>query len=416
MRTHVTNINGRNCNKHEYRGLTRSIRRCLSNTEFHHTLHRSDMIEMVIDEGMQIQRGPEFIVEQRMKIIRIHPDADPSQQEAFPVQDDKKIRAQMLSPRRGVSKEMKKSSTKPVDLLGRSKGKNVHLTRVSNLVRDRIGNFYEIRGGQSRRLGYLVMDEQARVFEVCPTNKNLGSETMVHVSSGHSLEADKAKSPHVAAENKKVETKHKNACDVEKHHSQSVNKQPETQNQTKSYSKLKSRAEYKFEKGLDFRQPVEKDSNTEQPQKQQGYRKIFADNGIRLDVQFGKVKNEVAPHMRNPEKLNEKDLIDIYLQIYECLWTIPVADIAAIELGNSKSHRFFRPFTQRKSQMLGLHHLYKPTRHAIDKQNCARKVHAGQRLYRLWPVFDPTSTDNVDQLANRMISLEDSGSLSNDRY
>jgi hypothetical protein len=40
--------------------------------------------------------------------------------------------------------------------------------------------------------------------------------------------------------------------------------------------------------------------------------------------------------------------------------------------------------------MLGAPQLFKPTREPFEMRAASRQIYAGQRVYRLWPVFDPT--------------------------
>jgi len=64
---------------------------------------------------------------------------------------------------------------------------------------------------------------------------------------------------------------------------------------------------------------------------------------------------------------------------------------AAAELGDAALHSQLHPLTRDKAQMLGAPQLFKPTRYPFETLASRRQIHAGQRVYRLWPVFDPTA-------------------------
>jgi hypothetical protein len=124
---------------------------------------------------------------------------------------------------------------------------------------------------------------------------------------------------------------------------------------------------------------------------QPSYRKILADPGLYIEIPFARIKNEIAPQLKHPQQLNENDVIECYAQIFEAQRTIPVSAIAAAELNDGGLQSQLHPLTQSKAQLLGISELFRPTRHPFATQASMRQVHAGQRLFRLWPVYDPTT-------------------------
>jgi len=135
---------------------------------------------------------------------------------------------------------------------------------------------------------------------------------------------------------------------------------------------------------------------------QRQYRKILAEPGLYLEIPFSQIKNEIAPQLSDPARLKESELIECYAQIYEALRTMPVAAIAVAELGRSDLLCRFHPLTRDKARLLGVPQLFRPTRQPFEVRTSDRQIHAGQRLYRLWPVFDPTApgiADNLDKVS-----------------
>jgi hypothetical protein len=111
-----------------------------------------------------------------------------------------------------------------------------------------------------------------------------------------------------------------------------------------------------------------------------------------VTIPFGRVKIEIAPQLEHAEKASDGDSIDCYLQIYEAQRTMAVAGIAAAELGDAGLHWQLHPLTLGKAQMLGVPQLFRPSRQPLETQASNRQVYAGQRFYRLRPVFDPTAS------------------------
>jgi hypothetical protein len=97
------------------------------------------------------------------------------------------------------------------------------------------------------------------------------------------------------------------------------------------------------------------------------------------------------PHLQHPEQLREHDVLACYAQIYEAQRTLPAAQLAALALGATACASQLHPLTQAKAQMLGVPQLFKPTREPFEMRATSRHIYAGQRVYRLCPVFDPTS-------------------------
>src|SRR5262249_53407419 len=82
--------------------------------------------------------------------------------------------------------------------------------------------------------------------------------------------------------------------------------------------------------------------------------------------------------------------IECYAQIYEAERILPASELAALEWGNASLASQFHPLTQNKAQALGVPQLFKPTREPFETRDSSRQIHTGQRVYCLWPVFDPT--------------------------
>jgi hypothetical protein len=120
------------------------------------------------------------------------------------------------------------------------------------------------------------------------------------------------------------------------------------------------------------------------------YRAIVADPGLYLQLTWAHVKNELAPYLRHPEKLCDHDVLECHAQIYEAQRTLPAGQLAALALGNAAFAPQLHPLTQAKAQMLSAPQLFKSPREPFETHATSRQIYAGQRVYRLWPVFDPT--------------------------
>jgi hypothetical protein len=120
------------------------------------------------------------------------------------------------------------------------------------------------------------------------------------------------------------------------------------------------------------------------------YRTIVADPGLSLQLSWAHVKSELAPYLQHPETLRDYDVLECYAQIYEAQRTLPAAQLAALALGNAACAAQLQPLTQAKAQILGVPQLFKPSREPFEMRATSRQIYVGQRVYRLWPVFDPT--------------------------
>lgn len=222
-------------------------------------------------------------------------------------------------------------------------GRFVRLRRVGEMVTDEAGNFYEANGQQLRPLGELVRDERGIVFEIQPASEIKATEDAREKTNINSIGQAQA-TP--AATNGTIRS-------------------VETQSQPARAQVVQAAAS-------------------------PGYRKIVADPGLYLKIPWARIKNELTTQLKHPEKLRDDDVIDCYAQIYEAERTLPASELAALECGDASLASQFHPLTQNKAHALGVPQLFKPTREPFETRAASRQIHAGQRVYRLWPVFDPT--------------------------
>ena len=110
-----------------------------------------------------------------------------------------------------------------------------------------------------------------------------------------------------------------------------------------------------------------------------------------MQLPWAHVKSELMPYLQHPETLHDDDRLACYAQIYEARQTLPAAQLAALALGDAACAAQLYPLTQAKAQMLGVPQLFKPTREPFEMRATSRDIYAGQRVYRLCPVCDPTS-------------------------
>jgi len=235
------------------------------------------------------------------------------------------------------------------------------------VVVDEAGHFYEVRGGQLHALEELVRDERGRMFEVC-RGMNGGVTARDQPPS-----AERSNDRRRSDQSSQVQSGSKNK----------VSDPSNPQSQAHGAERVPRTA-------------------TETPVPEPGYRKILAEPGLYIVIPFSRIKNEIWPQLSDPGRLKDSDLVECYAQVYEAHRTIPVAAIAAAELGMSDLHCRFHPLTREKAQLMGVPQLFGRTRQPFETRTSNRHVHAGQRLYRLWPVFDPTGAglrDNVDGLS-----------------
>jgi len=292
---------------------------------------------VALQEEIQLPAHQGLAEIHKVKILHIEQTGvpiDPLQAARSPIsaQHSKQIGA---ATRRGLPPRQ----TEPPELECRLDGRSVRLRSVRELMTDDSGNFYEVNGRKLRPLGELVRDEHGRVFEVRPTSDNPATESANEQPNGSA--------PHRQADSK-------------------------TENDNRAEPPA---------------QPTAQAVPKEPPR---GYSKIIADPGLYLKIPWARAKGELTTLIQHPEKLSDADEIECYAQIYEAQRTLPAARLAATELGDGALHSQLHPLTQDKAQMLGIPQLFKPIRHPFETQPSTRQVYAGQRVYRLWPVFDPT--------------------------
>jgi len=230
----------------------------------------------------------------------------------------------------------------PPELEGWLDGQRVHLRSVGEAMTDEAGNFYEVLGQQLRPLGELVSDEQGRIFEVQPAHEAHPATTEPPQASASEPEQIRLAS-----------------TTPNGHHAETTSRPARTRET--------------------------------QPEPSPAYRTILADPGLYLQLPWVRVKRELAPHLKHPEKLRDNDLLECYAQIYEAQRMLPAAELATLALSDAALSSQLQPLTQAKAQMLGAPQLFKPTHEPFEVRANSRQVYAGQRFYRLWPVFDPTS-------------------------
>lgn len=302
---------------------------------------------MSIQEEIQHQAHRGMAGARRLKIIRIEqstvisdplnvarppfsvPALAPSQHEA--------------APRRALSP----APAEPPELECWLDGKFVRLRRVGEMVTDEAGNFYEVNGQHMRPLGELVRDERGGIFEI---------------QSASEIKADE---------------------DAKKKTNEKANVSSTGQAQATPASTNGGSHSVKTQS-----QPAR--AQSVQAVASPGYSKIVADPGLYLKITWGRIKKELTTHLKHPEKLRDEDVIECYAQIYEAQRMLPASELAALELGDASFASQFHPLTQNKAQALGAPQLFKPTRELFETRDANRHIYAGQRVYRLWPVFDPT--------------------------
>jgi len=277
-----------------------------------------------------------------------YPFAIPSDQRAFPYaqQRSRYLASPNLKP--PPRREPSRPALPPQEFECLVEGKNVRLKEIGEVVQDEAGNFYEVQGEEFRRLDELVVDESGSVFEICSADETNSIEATPEPSNGNAV-ATHGEHPN---RNGKIAT---------------------TPGPTNGHDMA-----------------AQPQAKKQQAEKQIGYQKLFADPGIRLKLPFTRIKRMIASQLRYPEKLNDSDLIECYAQFYEVQHTLPMAHIAAVELGNAAAASQFHLLTPEQAQNLGTPQLFKPTSRPFEAQTSPRQLYPGQRVFRLWPVFDPT--------------------------
>jgi hypothetical protein len=233
------------------------------------------------------------------------------------------------------------SETEPAELEWMMNGQRVHLRSVDEAMADEAGNLYEVHGWHMRPLGQLVSDERGRIFEVQPARE-------VQSTATHKPRANANESEHGVHPAAPSNGQHSGTTAQPTH--------------TRVISTELSPA----------------------------YRTIVTDPGLYLKLPWARIKGELAPQLQHPEKLRDDELLECYAQIYEAQRTMPAAQLAALALGDAALASQLHPFTQARAQMLGAPQLFKPTDEPFEMRATHRQIYAGQRVYRLWPVFDPT--------------------------
>jgi hypothetical protein len=198
-----------------------------------------------------------------------------------------------------------------------------------------------VHGQQLRPLGKLVSDEHGRIFEVQPAR-----------------EAQLAATEHPRASASEPEQIRLASTTNNSHRTETISRPARPQ-------------------GI-------------QTEPSPAYRAIVADPGLYLQLPWAHVKNELAPYLRHPEKLRDHDVLECHAQIYEAQRTLSAAELATLALGDAALASQLQPLTQAKARILGAPQLFKPTREPFETHATSRQIYAGQRVYRLWPVFDPT--------------------------
>jgi hypothetical protein len=255
-----------------------------------------------------------------------------------PLQEPMPVSAQLApAPRRTLPPPQ----PEPPELEGWLDGQRVYLRSVDEAMADEAGNFYEVHGQQLRPLGALVRDERGRIFEVQPAR-----------------EAQPDATEHRRASASEPEQSRLASTTTNGYHTETTSRPARTQ-------------------GI-------------QTEPSPAYRTIVATPGLYLKLPWVRVKSELAPYLKHPAKLRDHDVLECHAQIYEAQRTLPAAQLAALALGDAAFASQLHPLTHAKAQILGTPQLFKPTREPFETRATSRQIYAGQRVYRLWPVFDPT--------------------------
>jgi hypothetical protein len=296
---------------------------------------------IALQEELQFPTHHGLVGTRRLKIMRIEQAAvlpDPLTLPRSPLQEPVPVSTQLAAtPRRALPLPQ----PEPPVLEGWLDGQRVHLRSVSEAMADEAGNFYEVHGQQLRPLGELVSDERGRIFEVQPAS-----------------EAQPAATEPLRASASEPEQSRLAPTTNNGHHAETTSRPARTR--------------------------------VIQTESSPAYRTIVADPGLYLKLPWAHVKSELTAQLQHPEKLPDHDVLECYAQIYEAQQTMPAAQLAALALGDAAFAPQLQPLTQAKAQMLGAPQLFKPTHEPFEMRAASRQIYAGQRVYRLWPVFDPT--------------------------
>jgi hypothetical protein len=304
---------------------------------------------LAMQEEIQIPAQRGFAGARRLKILRIEQASLPPDALAPPPPLREPMRAPFthtapprrtpLPPHLELRTEL---PAEPPEFECWLEGKHVRLRGVAEMMADEAGNYYEVRGEQLRPLGELVSDERGRIFEIQPA------------SEIHSTAAAKER----VGENSSDQGQLASTATDDGHYDETPS--PPTRAQAV------------------------------QAADSPGYRKLIADPGLYLKLPWARVKSELAPQLKHPEKLRDDVLIECHAQIYEAQRTLPAAELGVLELGDDSLASQLHPLTQAKAQVLGAPQLFKSTREPFETRAANRQIYAGQRVYRIWPLFDPT--------------------------
>jgi hypothetical protein len=298
---------------------------------------------LTIQEEIQYPAHPSLAGARRLKIVRIEQSAvssdalgdahAPFSVPAFAPSHLEAASRRVLAP----------PQAEPPELECWLEGKFVRLRRVGEMVTDEAGNFYEVNGQQFRPLGELVRDERGRMFEIQSASEIKAAEDAKEKTNGSSIGQEQATPASTNGNSRSVET-----------------------------------------------QPQPAGAKAVQATASPGYCKIVANPGLYLKITWARIKNELTTQLKHPEKLRDDDVVECYVQIYEAQRTLLASELAALELGDASLASQLHPLTQNKAQVLGVPQLFKPTREPFGTRAANRHIYAGQRVYRLSPVFDPT--------------------------
>ncbi|HJQ68518.1 MAG TPA: hypothetical protein VKA70_06085 [Blastocatellia bacterium] len=318
----------------------------------------ASMLLVAIQEEFQPPSGQGEPVARRMKILRIEQTSMLAEKDAASLYNGGRRRGRLAAPQAEPRSLLPEAPTGAQEIECWIDGKRAGLRSVGEVVTDEAGNFYEVQGRELRRLGELVRDEGGRVFEVCPATG---------------------------------EQSNKKAPDPEPQAAQTEVRQQDT-----------------------IREEAHQAESRPQSEESPGYRKILEDPGIYLKLPFSKIGRELAPQLKHPGRLTD-EVIECYAQVYEAQRTMAVDRMAAAELGDSGLHTQFHPLTRDKAQMLNVPELFKPTRYPFETRASTRQLYPGQRVYRLWPVFDPTASRDRKPTARDKAPAKESAAAARDR-
>jgi hypothetical protein len=296
---------------------------------------------IALQEELQLPTHRGLVGTRRLKIMRIEQStvlSDPLTLPRSPLQEPVPVSAQLAA---GPRRALPLPQPEPPVLEGWLDGQRVLLRSVSGAMADEAGNFYEMHGQQLRPLGALVSDEHGRIFEVQPASEAQPAATEPPRASASEPEQSRLAS-----------------TTNNDHHAETTSRPARTR--------------------------------VIQTESSPAYRKIVADPGLYLQLRWAHVKNELAPYLRHPETLRDHDVLECHAQIYEAQRTLPAAQLAALALGDAAFAPQLQPLTQAKAQMLGAPQLFKPPCEPFETHATSRQIYTGQRVYRLWPVFDST--------------------------